>query len=177
VSLTLKSAAELALALLKTSEQDDNYPPYQISVLNDLSKAFLGVSDRWIVTMEQTDSGAIQATMHDTDPHRDSWLTLEARSEAELTSGIESWREKIMWWRARLSVYRLEAGKIYRVLQDFRDYYGHEFRVGMILTYISQSFLPYAGGYTIRFAEGTIYLQEEDHSAILDNFDLYIETV
>jgi hypothetical protein len=70
---------------------------------------------------------------------------------------------------------KLQPNKTYQVLQDFTDFYGTLIKAGTKLTFVSQSFVPYHGGYTFQFAEMAIYLQEDDHAAILSDFDLYFE--
>lgn len=70
---------------------------------------------------------------------------------------------------------RLKANQQYRIIQDFTDYYGTLIKAGTSLKFISQNFSPYHGGYTFEFAEMNIYLQEDDHAAILSNFDAYFQ--
>lgn len=72
---------------------------------------------------------------------------------------------------------RFQPNKTYQVLQDFTDYYGTLIKAGTKLTFVSQSFVPYHGGYTFQFAEMNIYLQEDDHTTILGNVALYFEEI
>jgi hypothetical protein len=71
----------------------------------------------------------------------------------------------------------LQPNHHYQVLQDFTDFYGTLITTGTKLTFLSQSFVPYHGGFTLQFAEMAIYLQEDDHAAILSDFDLYFEEI
>jgi hypothetical protein len=71
--------------------------------------------------------------------------------------------------------YRLQPNHQYKVIQEFTDFYGTLIKAGTKLNFQSQSFVPYHGGYTFQFVEMNIYLQEDDHATILDNFDLYFE--
>ena len=75
------------------------------------------------------------------------------------------------------TVYDLVPGHLYRVLKDFTDYHGGRFAEGSVLTYQNFNFLPYHGGYTIHFAEQTLYLQEQEHAAILQDMWSFFETV
>ncbi len=61
-----------------------------------------------------------------------------------------------------LTVYGLRPNAVYEVIQEFRDYHDGHFPAGMRLTYIGRDFLPYHGGHTIRFAEATMYLQQDE---------------
>ena len=72
-----------------------------------------------------------------------------------------------------LDVRQLRKSARYRVRQTFKDYYGNPFEEGELLTFVSYSFLPYHGGYTVVFQEKTLYLQEEQNIAILDSFGDY----
>ncbi len=176
MSLTLKSATELALAVVKrkTAARKIAYP-FQSNVSQPLQKGYVGVYDRWIVEFESPQPDLIRASMRDIDLHRADCLTFEAHSEVELSQRIEAWCEKIVWWADRLSVIRLQSGKIYRVLQPFKDYYEGHFAPGTLLTYVGQNFLPYEGGYTITFQQATMYLQETENAQILTDFDAYLE--
>jgi len=75
------------------------------------------------------------------------------------------------------TVYDLNPGHRYRVLRDFTDFYNHPFIAGMVLTFQDYNFLPYHGGYTIHFAEQTLYLQEETNADILQDLWTYLEAV
>lgn len=76
-----------------------------------------------------------------------------------------------------LDIRQLKKTMQYRVRQTFKDYHGNLFEEGEVLTFISYSFLPYHGGYTIIFQEKTLYLQEEQNIAILNSFGDYFVTL
>jgi len=153
-------------------------PLAYLSNVNDtLKMGSVGVRDRWIVYIKETSPGVFRLSMRDTDQRRNRELTAEAHSDDELMTVIEGWREKIQWWRNRLSLYRLEGGKRYRIIQDFTDYYKQTFEGGKVLTYVNQNFVPYHGGYTLMFAEGNMCLQDEENSEFINNFDAYVEEV
>jgi len=75
------------------------------------------------------------------------------------------------------TVYRLIPGAEYRVVQSFTDFYGGRFNQGELLRFKEQHFLPYHGGHTIVFEQKSLYLQENENAAILDNFSDYIERI
>lgn len=75
------------------------------------------------------------------------------------------------------TVYGLEQGAEYQVMQTFTDHYGNEFRHGERLRFKERHFLPYHGGHTIVFDQRPMYLQEEANALILDNFSEYIARV
>ena len=76
-----------------------------------------------------------------------------------------------------LSVYRLQPGKRYVIVQRFTDHYQSVFEPGMRLTFLERHFLPYEGGHTLQFEEATVYLSENvpDEGAILSAFGRYFE--
>jgi hypothetical protein len=76
-----------------------------------------------------------------------------------------------------MDIRSLRKGSQYRVLQDFHDYYRNSFSIGEQLTFVESHFLPYHGGYTVVFKERTLYLQEEENSAILDAIGEYLSPV
>ncbi|HSL42055.1 MAG TPA: DUF3601 domain-containing protein [Anaerolineales bacterium] len=76
-----------------------------------------------------------------------------------------------------LDIHQLKKSVQYRIRQTFRDYYGNQFNQGEVLTFISYSFLPYHGGYTVVFQEKSLYLQEEQNAAILDSLGDYFAPV
>lgn len=175
--MNLQSATDIVLDLLKKSEKGKHAYPFQRNVAQGLKKGFVGIHDRWIVTLVEPAPGVIRASMSDTEDQRATQLTLEARTEAELRQGMTLWIPKIHWWRERLSVYRLQPGKTYRVVRRFVDYTNAAFEPGTELTFVKQNFLPYDGGYTLTFQSMRVYLQEEANADILDNFDAYFVEV
>jgi len=74
-----------------------------------------------------------------------------------------------------LTLYTLEEGVVYEVLQSFKDYYGNEFSAGDKLTFTGRNFVPYHGGHTITFKEKTLYLQEDENRDVVDSFDEYFK--
>ena len=69
-----------------------------------------------------------------------------------------------------MTVWRLSKGDAIRIVKSFRDYYGNEFREGTVLHFVERHYLPYHHGHTVRFAEATIYLcDDDDTGAIVEN--------
>lgn len=169
----LEAATALAGDLLK--------PGAPIPVLSNVSqtlhKGFVGVADRWVLTVVEIEPGVIELAMKDSGDQRAQRLTQVVRSEAELSACIETWRGKFYWWCERLSVYRLQPQKTYRVHQTFTDYYGHVFEAGQELTFVKRNFLPYDGGHTLTFQPAAVYLQEDLQAEILENLDLYLAEI
>lgn len=171
----LAVATEQALHALQQGEATDDPYPLKADVSRPLQKGFVGVRDRWIIALSETAPGEIHLSMSDIGERRESQLTLDVSSEAELIAGVESWRSRVAWWQGRLSVYRLQPGRTYRILQTFTDFYGSVFEVGRELIFESWNFVPYHGGHTLAFRSTSIYLQEDNQSDILWKFDLYFE--
>lgn len=167
----LEAATALAGNLLKPGTP----VPVLSNVSQPLHKGFVGVYDRWVVTVIEIEPGVIELAMKDSGEHRAQQLTQVVRSEAELSACVETWRPKFYWWCERLTIYRLQPHKIYRVRCTFTDYYGHVFEAGQALTFVSRNFLPYDGGHTLTFQPASVYLQEELQAEILENLDVYLE--
>jgi hypothetical protein len=72
------------------------------------------------------------------------------------------------------TIYGLEEGNRYQVINSFTDFYGNEFEKGEELHFQTRHFLPYDGGHTIIFENRRLYLQEDNNKDILDNFSKYI---
>jgi hypothetical protein len=69
-----------------------------------------------------------------------------------------------------LNIWNLKAGTAVRVVKDFKDYYGAEFKEGTVLHYEKRDYLPYHEGHTVYFREATMYLCDtDDMSAIVRN--------
>jgi len=75
------------------------------------------------------------------------------------------------------TVYGLQAGTEYRVMQPFSDFHGGQFARDERLHFKRRNFLPYHGGHTIEFDERTLYLQEDANCDILGDFARYIARV
>ncbi|UQA55513.1 DUF3601 domain-containing protein [Polyangium aurulentum] len=72
----------------------------------------------------------------------------------------------------KLTVHELVPGKRYRVIKPFRDYHGHPFEEGELLTFASRDYLPYHDGHTIVFAERTMWLWGGDE--VYADFDAFV---
>jgi hypothetical protein len=77
----------------------------------------------------------------------------------------------------RGTVYGLVPGAQYQVVQTFEDYYKNEFQRGDLLRFKERHYLPYHGGHTIIFDQRSLYLQDDENSAVLSNFSEYITRV
>jgi hypothetical protein len=141
-----------------------------------LHKGFVGVYDRYIVTFEESSPGVMRASMPDIEDRRGQQLHFEAGDAAALAQGVEGWRDNIEWWARRLTVHRLQPGRAYRVTRTFQDYHQQTFEAGTVLTFQSQNFVPYHGGYTL-FFDRPIYFQDEANADILAEFDLYFAEI
>jgi hypothetical protein len=188
--LTLKAAVDTALATLNRTPLESGgffsrlfkpTPPpsslrFQGTVVESLHKGFVGVRDRYIVTFEESAPGVMRASMPDIEAKRREQLHFEAGDAAALAQGLEGWRDKIEWWAGRLTLHRLLPGRAYRVTRTFQDYQNQTFEAGTVLTFQSQNFVPYHGGYTL-FFDRPIYFQDEVNADILSDFDLYLAEV
>jgi hypothetical protein len=171
--MNLTSATTLALATLQHLQPNAGYQTS--GVHHTLHSSWIGVYDRWIVTLTEPTPSVIRLSMRDSLDRRTQQLTTDARTESELRATIEAWFTRIEWWRTRLSINRLQPQHRYRVIQPFRDYYGGTFEAGAILTFIEQHFVPYHGGTTIVFKETRMYLQDEANAQLMADFDAYVE--
>lgn len=177
----VKSPLEIATqTVLKTLQQGElhNKPLPFISYFNrQRNEGVVGLRDRWLITVAESEPGVIQLSMKDTRDRRDQKLTAYSRSDAELVASLAAWREPIRWWYNRLTLYRLQPGKTYRVIKTFTDHYGSVFEAGRELKFLGRSFVPYHGGHTLGFEPSPVYFQEDQQSDIIDDFDLYFEDV
>lgn len=73
------------------------------------------------------------------------------------------------------SVLDLQPGMTYTVLQEIRDYYDNIFQVGEKLTFTARHYLPYDGGHTLVFGERRMYLQKDQHAAILSALSDFLD--
>ena len=151
--------------------------PFQANLQAAQNVGFIGVSDRWILTLKPAPGGGVLLSMRDINSRRALEIVREVSTDSELLQLIESWYEKISWWRSRLSLWRLRAGQRYRILQDFTDYYNTSFEAGTLMTFVEMNFVPYHGGYTVKFAEQNVYLQETENAEFIDNFDGYFDEI
>ena len=67
----------------------------------------------------------------------------------------------------------LVAGETYAVVQPFRDARGTLVQTGDRQTFEGYSFLPYHGGFTVRFRQETLYLQEE-HAEVVEHAERFL---
>jgi len=72
------------------------------------------------------------------------------------------------------TIYDMEPGVEYIVLQSFRDHYQQPFEAHQRLRFIGRAFLPYHGGHTLFFEGRAMYLQEEQNVDIIDNFARFL---
>lgn len=71
-----------------------------------------------------------------------------------------------------VNIRSLTTGAAIRILQNFRDCAGGEFTEGQILHFTHRDFLPYHGGHTVFFKEATMYLCDNDETAmVVQNVD------
>jgi hypothetical protein len=74
-------------------------------------------------------------------------------------------------------VYGLVPHAKYRVIRAITDFYGGQFAVGDVLTFVKRDFLPYHGGHTLTFEPRAIYFQDEANSDVLGSLDTYLEAL
>ena len=98
------------------------------------------------------------------------WRDHRAAASAPRTAGMPTYTDPIY----EGTVYGLMAGAVYEVRQPFMDHYQHAFQPGERLRFRERHFLPYHGGHTLVFEEGSIYLQEDQDREILDRFSQYV---
>ncbi len=171
----LETATALALELLKPIRPPNLPFAWETYINPTRRQGSVGVHDRWIITLNETASEVILLTMPDIAERRSQTLQQEVCSAVELAAALEAWHDRIYWWSGRLTAYRLQPQKTYRVLQGFTDFHGGSFVAGQVMRFIEQHFVPYHGGYTLMFQPTPLYLQENQQSEILTNFDLYFE--
>jgi len=132
----------------------------------------IGVSDRHVITLTP-DGDAVRLTMRGTAVLRDTQFTV--RLTTADPHALEGVFAMARWWAERLSVYRLERGKRYRIAHAFCDFNGAQQSAGDTLVFVSRGFVPYDGLNYLSFEERLIVLHDDDQGAILDDFDAYFE--
>ena len=68
----------------------------------------------------------------------------------------------------------LVVGETYVVVQPFRDHYGTLVQAGDLQTFEGYSFLPYHGGFTVRFRQETLYLQEDEQAEVVEHAERFL---
>ena len=71
----------------------------------------------------------------------------------------------------------LVVGETYVVVRPFRDFHGTLVQVGDRQTFEGYSFLPYDGGFTVRFRQETLYLQQEDQAEVVEHAERFLQPV
>ena len=68
----------------------------------------------------------------------------------------------------------LVVGETYVVVQPFRDDRGVLVQAGDRQTFEGYSFLPYHGGFTVRFRQETLYLQEDRQAEVVEHAERFL---
>lgn len=71
----------------------------------------------------------------------------------------------------------LVVGETYVVVQPFRDFRGTLVQAGDLQTYEGYSFLPYDGGFTVRFRQETLFLQEDAQAEVVEHAERFLRPV
>lgn len=137
-------------------------PSWSVALREDA--AWFGTRDRWIVHIE----GGFARVRGSADA-RDRWI------EAPLNGDLQDLVRHARWWRERLTIHRLEAGRTYQVLREFSDYWGNRFRPGEQLTYEKLEYVAEDDGYVLHFGDRSIWLRGD--SDLCADFDLYLAVV
>jgi len=130
----------------------------------------LELPGRMRITLEDHEGG-VQARIVEPGQPGDDDPPLLLRAGYDITNLVHH-----LSWRARLApgtvaLHALRVNAVYEIVHGFADHHGTAFAAGTRLTFVQRHFLPYHGGHTLCFREGTIYLQEE--SDVCRRFEHY----
>jgi hypothetical protein len=118
-------------------------------------EANIGASDRWVVRVRLKGQGVVLSVL---DPSNYEWRDRDVRSLADVQASIDALVKYARVALTHLTVHRLEKYRRYRVARSFRDHTGNEFVAGKELVFEGLDYLPHDDGYTLRFAEGNMWL-------------------
>ncbi len=126
----------------------------------DVSLASVSIGNRIIVTFEQTREG-VAATIREPGQPGDDDPPITLRAAYDVTNLAFHLEAKAGLLNV-VSIHAMRRNAVYEVKRGFLDYHKTAFSAGTRLTYLGQDFVPYHGGYTLRFAEAFVYLHEDD---------------
>ena len=172
----LREAIEKALSILNQGNIN-NSKPLTSHFSFERNAGGINCPDRTIVLFQGIGKGKdceISISMRGFNQHRDVTYTKAITLEGELISVIEEWREAVYWWQSRISFYRLEVGREYKITRSFTDLDGQKYKEGTNFMLLSKSVFAKEDGYTLKTNLGVIRLQGQINSEILENLDLYI---
>jgi len=172
----LREAIEKALSVLNTDGANTS-KPLTSYFSYERSTGGINCPDRNIVSFQgrgKGEDGEIKISMRGMDQERDTTHRKVFTTENELVSLIEEWKKGIYWWQSRISFYRLEVGSEYKVIRDFTDLDGRDYKKGTNFSLLAKDVFAKEEGYTLKTSAGTIRLQGQHNSQILENLDLFI---
>lgn len=118
-------------------------------------EAFIGSRDRWVLHVVIAGPRVVLSVI---DAGTGEWKDHDVDSLADLDGCFGAVVDSVRVAMAQLTVHRLVRGHRYRIARDFSDYYGHRFVAGEELVFEELSFLPHDDGYTLRFAERSMWI-------------------
>ncbi|ENM5919879.1 DUF3601 domain-containing protein [Vibrio mimicus] len=172
----LREAIEKALSLI---DKDSSDKPKHLTSYFSYERNTGGINcpDRNIVSFKGSRKGVdgeITISMRGMDQERDITLSKVFTTENELIALVEEWKMVVYWWQSRLSFYRLEIGAEYKIIRDFADLDGRNFKNGATFSLLAKDVFSKEEGYTLKTSAGTIRFHGQINSQILENLDLYI---
>lgn len=127
--------------------------PLETSIREE--EAHIGASDRWVVRVRLKGQGVVMSVL---DPSSYTWRDRDVRSLADVQASIGTVANYARVALSHLTVHRLEKFRRYRIAKSFRDQTGTEFAAGRELVFEGLDYLAHDDGYTLRFAEGNMWL-------------------
>jgi len=118
-------------------------------------EAFIGSRDRWVLHVVIAGPRVVLSVI---DAGTGAWKDHDIDSLADLDGCFGAVAESVRMTLAQLTVHGLVKGHRYRIARDFSDHYGHRFVAGEELVFEELSYLPHDDGYTLRFAERSMWI-------------------
>ena len=119
------------------------------------AEAYIGSRDRWV--LEVTFAGP-RVVLSVVEASTGEWRDHAVDSLADLDACFGAVAESVRAALAQLTVHRLKKGRRYRIARDFGDFAGNRFVAGEELVFEELLYLPHDDGYTLRFAERSMWI-------------------
>jgi len=129
-----------------------------------------GVSDRWIAWISAKGSGVDVAIFGDRR-RREEKLVFPVCKRADVDALLPEFCPLAAWWAGRLTVYRLQAGKVYAVMREFSDARGARFRPEEEHVFVESVYSPHDNVHALKFSDVTLVLEDSD--PVVEDFDRY----
>lgn len=117
--------------------------------------AWVGSHDRWLLHIVVEGPRVVLSAI---DASTGAWRDHPIDSLADLDACFGAVAASVRMALPQLTVHRLEVGHRYRIARDLTDFYGNAFAAGEELVFEGLDYLPHDDGYTLRFAERSMWI-------------------